>query len=102
MKPVSIEVQKQNELLVNWDDDTFSKIGLKKLRRYCPCATCVMGREQESKTFIPLFTADQIKVLKIFEVGNYAIGITWKDGHNTGIYEFPYLSYLAKENNSLT
>ncbi len=101
MKPVSIEVIKQKNLLINWGEDTITKIDLKKLRRYCPCATCAMEREKESKTFIPLYTSDQIKVFKIFEVGNYAIGITWKDGHNTGIYEFPYLNYLAKENNSL-
>ena len=101
MKPVSIKVLNQKELLVNWDNDTITKIELKKLRRFCPCATCAISREGESKTFIPLFTSDQIKISRIFEVGNYAIGITWKDGHNTGIYEFPYLNNLAKENNSL-
>lgn len=101
MKPVLIKVHNQKELLINWDDNTVTKIELKKLRRFCPCATCAMNRESESKTYIPLFTSDQIKVLRIFEVGSYAIGITWNDGHNTGIYEFPYLNYIAKENNSL-
>jgi DUF971 family protein len=29
-------------------------------------------------------------------VGEYAIQITWKDGHNTGIYSWEYLQELDK------
>ncbi len=100
MKPVIIKVLGQKELLINWDDETETKIELKKLRRLCPCATCATNREEQSESYIPLFSSDQIKVSRIFEVGSYAIGITWNDGHNTGIYEFPYLNYLAKDSNS--
>ncbi|MGB5849681.1 MAG: gamma-butyrobetaine hydroxylase-like domain-containing protein [Ignavibacteriaceae bacterium] len=30
-------------------------------------------------------------------VGSYAIQINWQDGHNTGIYEYPFLKNLAAD-----
>jgi DUF971 family protein len=38
---------------------------------------------------------DQIKIAEITTIGNYAVGIKWKDGHNTGIFEFSKLKELA-------
>ena len=97
MNPVTVKVVGKKFLFIKWDDDTESKIGLGKLRRLCPCATCVALRENESKSYIPLFAADQVNVSSINIVGNYAISILWKDGHNTGIYEYPFLKNLAKD-----
>jgi DUF971 family protein len=101
MKPLTIRINDKKNLLIQWDDGTESQIELNFLRRYCPCANCSEYRESQGKNYIPLFFADQVKVKDIFEVGNYAIGITWKDGHNTGIYEFPYLKFLAQSNNAV-
>jgi DUF971 family protein len=36
------------------------------------------------------------KIKNIETVGDYAIQITWDDGHNTGIYSWEYLSELEK------
>ncbi len=96
MIPSKIKVINQKELFIRWDDGHKSKIDLAKLRRLCPCATCVSFLESQSPKFIPLYTSDQITVSGITEVGSYAIGIVWKDGHNTGIYEFPYLRSLMQ------
>ena len=101
MKPVAIRIIEKKNILIQWDDGGSSQIELNFLRRYCPCAACSEQRESQSKNYIPLLFADQIKVKNIYEVGNYAIGITWKDGHNTGIYEFPYLKFLAQSNNAV-
>lgn len=101
MKPLAIRIIEKKDLLILWDDGTSSKINLNFLRRYCPCANCSEQRENQSKNYIPLFFADQIKVKNINEVGSYAIGITWKDGHNSGIYEYPYLKFLAQSNNAV-
>ena len=30
------------------------------------------------------------------QVGNYALGLTWADGHNTGIYSFRFLRALGE------
>ncbi len=95
MNPLQIKVIHKKELYIKWDDQTESNITLKKLRRFCPCATCAEEREKQSRTFIPLFPENQITLTNIGMVGSYAIQITWKDGHSTGIYEFPYLRQLA-------
>lgn len=96
MKPVNIRLIEKKKLLIRWDDDSVSHIALDKLRRLCPCATCVTEREKQSKTFIPIFMHSQISVDDIKTIGNYAISIVWKDGHNTGIYEYPYLQKLSE------
>ncbi|MGD1006023.1 MAG: DUF971 domain-containing protein [Ignavibacteriaceae bacterium] len=101
MKPLAIRISEKKNLIIQFDEGGNLQIELSFLRRCCPCASCSEQRESQSKNYIPLFFADQIKVKNIYEVGNYAIGITWRDGHNTGIYEFPYLKFLAQSNNAI-
>ncbi len=97
MIPVEIKINKQKNLFIKWDDGYESEIELVRVRRACPCATCTSFLENQSTMFIPLFSSDQVAVSKIVEVGSYAIGIVWKDGHSTGIYEFPYLRSLMQK-----
>ena len=97
MAPSQIKVINHKDLFIKWDDGYESAVELAKVRRFCPCATCVSFIENQSSKFIPLFTSDQITVSKIVEVGSYAVGIVWNDGHNTGIYEFPYLRLLMQK-----
>lgn len=98
MKPLKVKVESGKELLINWNNNEETKITLNRLRRFCPCATCLAEKEKQSKTYIPILTGDTVKISNIQVIGNYAIGITWKDGHNTGIYEFPFLINLGKQN----
>ena len=44
---------------------------------------------------IPLIQKNQIMVAELKVVGNYAINIKWRDGHNTGFYEYTFLRNLA-------
>ncbi|MEJ2616480.1 MAG: DUF971 domain-containing protein [Ignavibacteriaceae bacterium] len=97
MIPVQIKITEKKNLKINWDDDSESLIEIKKLRRFCPCATCVSEREEQGKYYIPLISEEQTIIKNIEQVGNYAIGITWKDGHNTGIYEYGFLRKLSEE-----
>ena len=96
MKPLQIK-NSQNQLLeVKWEDNSVSGISFQTLRKYCPCATCDEEREKSGESFIPLFMLDQVTIDSIVPVGNYGITIKWKDGHGTGIYEFPYLINLTE------
>lgn len=97
MIPVQIKIVDKKILFIKWKDESESTIDLIKLRRLCPCATCLTEREKQSKSYIPLLNENQLKVTNINQVGSYAIGISWKDGHNTGIYEYPFLKKLADE-----
>jgi len=95
MQPTKIKLIDKELLWIKWDDESESKIKLNNLRRLCPCATCLSERENRSRNYIPIYNPGQVKVKKIQPVGSYAIGITWEDGHSTGIYEFPFLHQLS-------
>ena len=97
MKPVLIKIIKKETLFIKWDDGVESSINVQTLRRFCPCATCSSNRDEQSKSFIPLYYSDQLEITKLSEVGNYAISVYWKDGHSTGIYEFTFLRSLANK-----
>jgi len=104
MKPKKIEI-KDNNLVIEWNDDSKSLISLKYLRDECPCAGC-KGETVLLKTYRPPemknITPGMYKINDIKIVGGYAIQIFWKDGHNTGIYSWEYLQDLEKgqDNNS--
>ena len=36
-----------------------------------------------------------VEALELQPVGNYAVGIRWSDGHDTGIYAFERLRHLC-------
>jgi DUF971 family protein len=99
MIPVQIKIFEKNKLQIKWDDETVSKIGLKYLRDECPCATC-KGETVLFKTYRPPkptgFHPDKYIIKDIQPVGEYAIQITWKDGHSTGIYTWNFLKELEK------
>lgn len=95
MSPKKIKLINQAKLSIIWEDDTESEIPVPELRRYCPCATCIEERESQSANYFALYTKDQQTVLSIQPVGNYAISLTWKDGHSTGIYDFTLLKNLS-------
>ncbi|MCS7230096.1 MAG: DUF971 domain-containing protein [Candidatus Kryptonium sp.] len=92
--PVKIE-RIEDKLKFTWNDGYENVLSLKFLRDSCPCATCSTEREEE--TFFKLPVSGQYEIKEINQVGNYAIQITWGDGHNTGIYSFDYLRELKEE-----
>ncbi len=82
-----------------WDDGHESVYPLAMLRRACPCATCRDQREKAAarpRGTLPILTGparpDEAMTVDSAElVGHYAIRFTWKDGHETGIYDFRML-----------
>lgn len=95
MNPVQIKIVDNKNLFIKWNDNSESAISLLKIRKNCPCATCASEREDRSNSYIPIFSGNQLQVQKINSVGSYAISIQWKDGHNTGIFEYTFLKFLA-------
>ncbi len=95
MHPEKIKILENKYLWIKWSDETESKISLQRMRELCPCATCLAERDNQSKNYIPLLLSGQITVSGIEAVGSYAIQIIWQDGHDTGIYEYPFLKNLT-------
>ncbi|MGD8861418.1 MAG: DUF971 domain-containing protein [Myxococcales bacterium] len=60
------------------------------LRGYCPCAEC-----QGHSGGVRYVEGGDLDLEAIDEVGNYALRLTWGDGHSTGIYSFRFLRALC-------
>lgn len=86
------------ELAIKWDDGGEDFIPLEKLRRYCPCAGCqgevdILGNVYKNPEK-PL-TPNAFELVRIENVGGYALQPVWADGHASGIYSFEYLKRVA-------
>ena len=104
------EIKRQDgSLEIRWEDNRTSLLSAKILRENCPCASCRQERGELNhdkpisvgkKNMLSIVDASidqQITIKQISPVGNYAITITWADGHSTGIYNFDHLRELAKK-----
>jgi DUF971 family protein len=91
MLPQKISVKDKRYLHIIWDDASESMLMLANLRKSCPCANCIAERNSQPSTFIPIYSSVQLTLAEIKPIGNYAIQLTWKDGHNTGIYTYDKL-----------
>lgn len=99
MQPKQIKIENKKDLLIKWNGSE-SRISLKYLRDECPCANC-KGETVLLKTYRPAKSQtthpDMYKIKNIDVIGGYAIQISWKDGHNTGIYSWEYLKQLDND-----
>lgn len=99
-QPEKIKRTDNNSLQIIWNDESVSQITLQNLRDKCPCVSC-QGETVLFSSYIPIKSpfkaAGFYEIEKIEPVGNYAVQITWKDKHNTGIYSWDYLRELGKE-----
>lgn len=86
----AIEQAGPRTLAITWSDGRKEQFDVVKLRRSCPCASCIdeWTREQRLK---PEDVPDTVRPLKIESVGAYALKIHFSDGHATGIYTFQML-----------
>lgn len=101
MAPKQLKIEK-GRLVITWNDDSQDSIGLEYLRNECPCAGC-KGETILLRSIRPpkLLSTEKsmFSIAKIEQVGGYAVKISWKDGHDTGIYNWEYLRELARDEN---
>lgn len=83
----------RNLLVITWDDEQRSELPIPYLRGWCPCAGC-QGHGVEIR-FQPV--ADDISATGLYEMGSYALGIRFSDGHDSGIFSWTWLRQLAPE-----
>ncbi len=77
-------------LHLTWADGMAQILGARDLRILCRCAKCrdeVTGARLLDPDSVPL----DIDLTRIWSVGNYALGLAFSDGHDTGIYTFTSL-----------
>lgn len=75
---------------VDWADGHHGLYPHDVLRGFCPCAVC-----QGHQGPIEFVAEGSRELVGVAEVGNYALCLTWADGHTTGIYPFRFLRELC-------
>jgi len=92
-RPKEMLAPNATALAVLWDDGHESFYPGAQLRKHCPCADCT-GASAKAGSSLQLVaggTDARHRIVGYHPVGNYALGIKWADGHETGIYTFDYL-----------
>lgn len=98
--PLELDLERSVRLRIRWADGAESRIPLERLRASCPCATCRALREERARNpLLVLPKATSAAALSTVEkaelAGAYALRVTWRDGHDTGIYDFRLLRELG-------
>lgn len=100
-KPIAVKIHVKTGAGVDitWADEHASHFEFAYLREQCPCATCNDEREKKgeiaamnlaSSPLLPMYKPKP-KAQAATQVGNYAIQISFSDGHSTGIFSYDYL-----------
>jgi DUF971 family protein len=76
---------------VTFADGRVCRFELLDLRMACPCAGCRNAREQGRPPWRPGPDRTDPVIADAALVGAWGLGITWTDGHSTGIYPFESL-----------
>jgi DUF971 family protein len=101
--PTKLERIGDDQLLIEWNDGQRFQYRVSHLREHCPCATCRekrKGEQQQSTAELPVLSLQEARPLTILgmkPVGNYAYGIQFSDGHDSGIFTFEFLRELGTQ-----
>ena len=101
--PEHIAISKSKGIKIDWKDGHRSEYGLTYLRDKCPCAQCTGAHgtpprpestQSQATSPFPMYQP-ALKMLAVEPVGNYAIRISWSDGHNSGIYSWEHFREIC-------
>jgi len=100
---VKIHVKTGAGVDITWADGHSSHYDFTYLRDQCPCATC--NDERGKKDVLTTMNLPSSPLLPMYkpkpraqaatQVGNYAVQISFTDGHSTGIFSYDYLRTLC-------
>ena len=104
-KPATVKVHVSSGagVEITWSDGHVSHYDFAYLREECPCATCnderirksaMAGAGAASTAALPMFKP-KVRAQTATAVGNYAIQITFTDGHATGIFSYDHLRSIC-------
>lgn len=99
--PTRLERCGTDRLLIEWSDGARLEYTARGLREICPCATCREKRDQPPASPLALTVlspaeTQPLAVREMKPVGNYAYGILFSDGHDTGIFTFALLREIGQ------
>ena len=91
--PTDITVTEKGRILeVVFDDGEIARLTAERLRTESPSAE-VQGHSPSQKKIV--IGKENVAIVDVVPIGNYAIRIVFDDGHDTGLYSWDYLRKLA-------
>ena len=94
MTPTEIKLRKASRVLeLTYDDGASFSLPFEYLRVYSPSAE-VRGHgpgQEKLQT-----GKEDVEITGIDPVGHYAVRLVYSDGHDTGLYSWPYLRELGE------
>jgi DUF971 family protein len=97
--PTEIRLKRDRRALgVTYDDGAALEVPAEMLRVLSPSAE-VQGHSPEQRQTVG--GKKDVSITAVDPVGNYAVRLTFDDGHNTGIFTWGYLRKLGDEHDAL-
>ncbi len=97
--PTEIRLKKdRRSLTIAFDDGQDLAFEAEFLRVHSPSAE-VQGHSPEQRQTVP--RKRNVAIAAIDPVGNYAVRITFDDGHNTGLFSWDYFRTLSANRDAL-
>lgn len=95
LKPPALEIEEGGaQLRIGFDGRPTYPLSAEMLRVMSPSAE-VQGHTPDQR--VTVGGKKNVKITRLDPVGNYAVRITFSDGHNTGLYTWSYLDLLGRE-----
>jgi len=93
--PQALRALRSNGVLeIIWSGGRLCRVPFKVLREECPCAVCVSEFTGE-RLLDPATVPEDIEPVSMAFVGNYALKVTWSDGHATGLFTWAQLDRIS-------
>ena len=97
--PTEIRLNKdKRRLTVMFDSGEQHSFEAEFLRVHSPSAE-VQGHSPEQRQTVP--GKREVGIAAIDPIGNYAVRVTFSDGHNTGLFTWEYFRSLAADHDTL-
>jgi len=98
-RPTDIRLHQKSRLLeISFDDNTTCMLSCEFLRVYSPSAE-VRGHGHGQEVL--QIGKEDVNIVGIEPVGQYAVKLQFSDNHDTGLYSWDYLYELAKNYEAL-
>ena len=108
-RPLNVERLSEGQgIRLEWPGDLIQNLSSETLRRNCQSADSraergdfshdqplPTGKKTSKLRVVEHSRKEQLKLVRLWPIGNYAIGLEWADGHRTGIYSYDLLYKLG-------
>ena len=97
-EPVDITVKRDEGITIVFADDHVASLSLIEVRLGCPCADCQVLRGRGQPGWPLRSSPLPLTIIDAEYHGAWALGITWNDGHSTGIFPFQLMREWSENN----